>query len=43
MTQSLQIVYTYQSIYRDTVYRINRIIGEHYIWCFAQKTLLVGF
>ena len=24
-------------------YRISRNIGEHYIWWFAQKLLLVGF
>ena len=24
-------------------YHISRIIGEHYIWRFAQKTLLAGF
>ena len=25
------------------VYHISRNIGKHYIWRFAQKTLLVGF
>ena len=25
------------------LYSIRRIIGKHYIWRFAQKTLLVGF
>ena len=27
----------------EVTYRINRIIGEHYIWRFAQKMLLAGF